>query len=68
MPYRLSLGRAHFKTSEERFGCYLPVTRQAKEQAHVDIYSFADELPDGGQSFRRRRDYDGDIGPVQGAL
>ena len=64
MLHGLALGRPRFDAGDVSFR-HLPVTRQSKEQRHVDVDAFADELLDGGQPFGRRRDLDEDIGPVQ---
>ena len=56
--------RARFDAGDVSFR-HLPITRQPKEQRHVDADAFADELLDGGQPFGRRRDLDEDVGPVQ---
>src|ERR1017187_10886866 len=57
MLHGLPLGRARFDSGEVCFH-HLPVTRQSKEQRHVDADAFADQLLDGGQSVGRRRHLD----------
>ena len=59
-------GASHLGAGKVGFG-HLPITRQPKEQRHVDADPFADELADRRQSFGRAGDLDEDVGTVEGS-